>query len=365
MATDRFEIRVSLEKLFLGLMITIVPLCLLSLYAFSRTEQSMEEAVGANFKTIASLTAAEVATFVNDRVLSVATLAADPGLAEAVEGANRGYAGATPEAVAARLEAVEKEWNTPKAEGRVREMLGSKASLRLNRWRDLDRRFLRITLTDAYGGVVAATHKTLDYNQADEEFWQAVSANGRGGVHLTDILYDEVTKSNYIGIGVPVMAAGSNQFIGVLDALVEVSTIFPTLRRADLGRNARTMLVKSDGTIIDSPDTNLAMRVKSPEHAAMIDAAGKRRNGFVLTNVQGTPIVIGFASTGLEEHFPDLDWTVLIAQDRTAALAPVAIVQRLIALLALTGLVMVTLLAAWLSVHRKREYVDIAERQER
>ena len=48
----------------------------------------------------------------------------------------------------------------------------------LRRQRDFDRRFLRITVTDAKGATVAATHKTLDYYQADEEFWQNISVPG-------------------------------------------------------------------------------------------------------------------------------------------------------------------------------------------
>jgi hypothetical protein len=40
-------------------------------------------------------------------------------------------------------------------------------------------------VTDARGGTVAATHKTLDYYQADEEFWQNIYASGRGAVSIT------------------------------------------------------------------------------------------------------------------------------------------------------------------------------------
>jgi membrane protease subunit (stomatin/prohibitin family) len=43
------------------------------------------------------------------------------------------------------------------------------------------------TVTDQKGAVVAATHKTLDYFQADEDFWQAAYAQGRGAINLTDI----------------------------------------------------------------------------------------------------------------------------------------------------------------------------------
>ena len=86
---------------------------------------------------------------------------------------------------------------------------------------ELDPRILRITVTDAKGANVAMSHKTLDYYQADEEYWQNIYAQGRGAISVTDILYDQATKANYIGIGVPVTEEGSSQLIGTLDALVD------------------------------------------------------------------------------------------------------------------------------------------------
>ena len=152
-------------------------------------------------------------------------------------------------------------------------MLNSRASRALTRWRNHDRRFLRITVTDAHGGVVAATHKTLDFIQSDEDFWLGIHAQGRGAVHITDMLYDDVTKSYYIGLGVPVMEEGSNTFIGAIDALIEVSTLFPLVHRVAMGPGSRTMMVKEDGTIIclagtgtgggQAPTIDLSMRMKS------------------------------------------------------------------------------------------------------
>ena len=123
-------------------------------------------------------------------------------------------------------------------------MLSSRASRMLRRFHDRDPRILRITVTDAKGVTVAASHKTLDYYQADEEYWQNIYAQGRGALSLTDILYDDAAKSNYIGIGLPIMDDSSNRFIGTLDALVDVTTLFPVINRIRLGPTARTMLVK-------------------------------------------------------------------------------------------------------------------------
>src|SRR6266498_4542317 len=110
---------------------------------------------------------------------------------------------------------------------------------------------------------------TRDYFQADEEYWQDIYAQGRGAVSLTDILYDEATKTNYIGIGVPIVEEDSNRFIGTLDALVDVSSIFPVINRTQIGQTGRMILVKEDGTVISAPQANLAMKLKSAEYFAV------------------------------------------------------------------------------------------------
>jgi hypothetical protein len=234
----------------------------------------------------------------------------------------------------------------------------------LNRYREIDRRFLRITLTDAHGGTIAATHKTLDYYQADEDFWQKIYANGRGAVNITDVLYDEVTKSYYLGLGVPVMEEGSNRVIGVLDALVEVSSLFPLIHRIETGPTMRAALVKADGTVIYSPTTNLAMNAKSNEFAATEEVRqtteGLQRGYAVVSLRDGVPTLVAFANTGLEVSFPNLNWKVLVIQDADQAFAATRGVLRLILFEVALALAALTFLTVYFSLHRRREYTDLA-----
>lgn len=367
MPQDKFELRISLSRLLTGVVLTIVPICVVGLFTMTRAERAIDRRIGAHFETIATLTASEVSAFLNDRVLAVGTLAADPVVLETVQRANAAYQGANSDAISERISNIEKQWNTPAADARVRDILSSPASRLLARWRDRDRRFLRITLTDREGAVVAATHKTLDYFQSDEDFWQAIYAQGRGAVNITDIRYDDVTKSYYLGLGAPVMDEATNTFIGALDALIDVSSIFPLLHRVDIGPTSRALLVKPDGTIIHSPSVNLAMNLKSQEfvaaHEAMArKAAGER--GYAITALPGgEAVVIGYADIGMRESFPNLAWTVLLVQDTSEAFAATRGVMRLIFFLIAVGLIAVTLLAVYFALHRRVEYTDLAAGQ--
>ncbi len=226
----------------------------------------------------------------------------------------------------------------------------------MRRHLDLDRRILRITATDGKGAVVAATHKTLDYYQADEEYWQNIYAQGRGAISLTDILYDDVTKSNYIGVGVPVVEEASSQFIGTVDALVDVSTIFPLVNRIQFGPTARTMLVKDDGTVISAPNIELSMKLKSEEYEAVRDALGSlqgRQTGYLAAGMRsGTRLLIGFADTGLKQDYRNLGWVVMVRQEAREASAPLRVIGNFAYLMVVLGLLMVTLVAVYFFSHR-------------
>ncbi len=363
MPKDTFELRVSVRKLLIGLLVTLVPISLAGLYVITQSADALEKSIGTHFKIYAESTASGVAEFIHSRVINVGTIATEPAVLDAIQSSNRSYGGMSTAAATARIERIEKEWNTPAADAVVRDILGSRASRWLRRYQEIDRRFLRITVTDERGATVAATHKTLDYFQADEDFWQAIYAQGRGAIHLTDILYDDVTKSNYIGVGVPVLEEGTNRFLGAVDALIDVSTLFRLVNQTQAPLNLRTLLVKDDGTVISSPEATLSMGMKSGEFSAVRDALTTiqgRQTGYILSDVpDGGRHLIGFADTGLKEDYLNLGWVVLVAQDASQALAPIRAVGRLNALLALTGLAMVTLLAVYFSLHRTRPYMDL------
>ncbi|HWQ53296.1 MAG TPA: cache domain-containing protein [Bryobacteraceae bacterium] len=364
---ERFEFRISFRKLLVGLALALVPISVAGLYSITRSHESLESTVGTHFKTIAESTAEGVSRFVHDRVIEVALIAADSAVLDAVQAANRAYQGLADAETAARIEKIDKIWNTPSGENAVREVLASRASASLRRRHELDPRILRITVTDAKGAVVAASHKTLDYYQADEEYWRNIYADGRGSISLTDILYDEATKTNYIGVGIPVLDTSSGQFLGTVDALVDASTLFPIVNRVQLGPTGRTLLVRNDGYVISSPQTTVPVKVKSEEYAALQENAATmegRESGYLVSEIRGRRNLIGYAQTDLNRNYRNLGWTVVVTQETTEAFAAVRTVERLIAFMSLLGLAAVTFVAVYFASHRKAPFTEIGELRE-
>ena len=366
MPKDSFEFRIGFRKLLIGFLVTLVPVNLVALYAVTESARRLELTVGNHFKTIAQSTAAHITQFIHDRATQVAIMASDPPVIDAVVAANRSYEGVPEEAIARQIEQTEASWPTPKAEAMVQRIISSPAATNLRHYLGLDPRFLRITVTDSRGGTVAATHKTIDYYQADEPYWEAIYAEGRGAVSITDIEYDVVTKANYVGIGVPVLETQTNRFLGTLDALVEVSSVFPIVAEADLGATGRALLVKEDGTVIRGPNTTLSMDLKSDEYSAVIDALKSiqgRQTGYLVANLgaSGGETMIGFADTGLKDDFANLGWVVLVAQPTEEAFAPIRTTQRLILLIAALGFIAVVVVGVYFSLHRKADIEEMEE----
>src|SRR5208283_3952363 len=234
--------------------------------------------------------------------------------------------------------------------------------LQLRHYRELDPRFMKLIVLDGNGVPVAATDKPAHYAPLDEVFWQGVSAQGKGAVYVTEVLYDGQGKANYIGIGFPVLDESSRRFIGAVHALVDVSGLFALLNREQPGLTTATALVKADGTVITAPTVAPSMQVKSEEYGAVRDALGTlqgREAGYVVAGMREGNRIVGFADTGLTESYSNLRWFVMVSQSEREALAPVRTITYFAILMVLVGLLMVTLLAAYFFLHRTQELSDI------
>ena len=78
MALDRLEVRVSITKILIALIVVIVPLSIVGLILTARSDKALDTAIGNDFKTVADMYSNEVSQFVRDRVADVNIMAAEP-----------------------------------------------------------------------------------------------------------------------------------------------------------------------------------------------------------------------------------------------------------------------------------------------
>ena len=353
------------RKLVIVLLLTVVPVSLAALYAATRAGDASVTAAGQHVETIAQSVASVVKERIEAKVVETAIMASDAAVQDAVRTANLQYFRVQDDVIRERLLAKDKIWDTAAGADLVEEMMSSPASESLRRKLTVDPSFLRVTVTDLKGGTVAATHKTLDFYQADEEYWQDIYFYGRGVVSLTDVLYDDATKNHYIGVGVPVVKE-TNQIIGTLDALVQITSLASALQRTDLGAGGKVVLAKKDGSVIFGSDgLTLSDNAHSPEVDTVVDRKGSfegRTSGYFTSTFPGDrEIRLAFAHVGLEEQYPKLDWMIVAGEDASGGLGGVAGVVALVMGIALLSLACVVFFLVYFALHRQSEIEEVEE----
>ena len=363
---DTLEIRISFQKLLVGLILVIVPLSLVGLYLTSEADTSLEQTIGARFTSIAQTEGAVTSQFIYDRVLDATALAVNPAVVDAITAAKQSRKG-DDAVIMARVEQIDSAWKTPQVDPLVKKILSSPTSQALRRHREAAPRILEILVADETGATVAATDKPLHYVQPNEAYWQAVYGEGRGGIYVSEILYDDQTKAHYLSIGVPVLEEGTRRFMGAVNVLVDVSSLVSRFNREEIGRPARTMLLKDDGTVISAPNVTPSLILKSDEYTAVRDALGTlegRQAGYVVVSMKGGNRIVGFADTGLKRTYPNLGWLIVVSQSEREALAPLRSVGHFAFLTVLLALLMLTLLTVYFFSHRKQQLEGIEPSRE-
>jgi len=362
MPFDTLEIRFSLQKLLIGLILVIVPLSVVGLYLTSEADTALEQTIGTHFKSIAQTEGTATSQFINDRVLDVAVLARNPAVVDAITAAQRSRQGLDDAAMTARVGKIESTWETPQPDPLVKAILSSPTSQFLRHHREAEPRILKILVADETGATVAATDKPLHYVQPNEVYWRAVYGGGRGGIYVSEIRYDDQTNANYLQIGMPVLEEGTRRFIGAVSALVDASSLLSRFQREEIGQTTRIMLVRNDGTVISAPNMDPSLRLKSDEYATVHDVLGTpqgRQAGYVIASMRGGNRLVGFADTGLKKAYPNLGWLILVSQDEREALAPLRGLGHFALLMVVLALLMLTLLAVYFFLHRRQGFEDI------
>jgi Cache domain len=356
-----FDVKISLQKLLTALVVLIVPLTVVGLYLTSYSDNRLQQTIGDNFKTIAQADSTLVSQFINDRIADVNALAAETSLVDAITTSNRSHAQMSEESIAAHIQKVEQSWDTVSNDSTTRELLSSRASRWLQQQRTENPWLLKVVVADETGATVAATDRPLHYAQANNEYWPAV-AHEQGVVNVTDAKYDQRSRSNYIEIDTPVLERDTGKFIGAVSALVNTTGLFSILNRQQFGRSGRVLLVRDDGTVISAANVGPELRLKAEEFPAVQDALATlegRQKGYVAAATKSGNRIVGFSDTGLKHSYPKLGWLVLTIQDEAEALTSVRTLGRFALVMVVLGLLMLTLLLAYFSMHRQRELTAV------
>jgi signal transduction histidine kinase len=180
------------------------------------------------------------------------------------------------------------------------------------RWQSVarsERRFSEVMVTDVTGRLVAATNKTTDYFQADEEWWQKCFDGGRGRVLISDVKLDESARPADAGpndppgtlvadLCLPIYDAPDSperKVLGITKISLDASWM---LRQLDLGVHSdelprATWLVLGDGKAVPGARPAPPIAVLPPDVA---QAVRKDAGGWLKKDQMKGLELVGFAA---------------------------------------------------------------------
>ncbi len=280
---------------------------------------------GRHLGQVAQQVASAVDSYVYRALLDVLELGRSPTLREAVAEANRRPLDR------AEVKRLDDLWQTeaPLPAGPA-SLLENPASRYLADLSRQDPIYIELLLTDVHGRLVAASGRVSDYDQADEDWWQAAFDDGRlGRLTATNVRWDESARRYAIEISAPVPKPDADELGGILKVVADSRELFALVGGLRLGGTGQAMLLVDDGTIVFSreaiePNSRFYASDAVRVQAAALRAGGPDESTFFRAEAPGgQTFVVGLAPSQLVATYPNLPWVVAVMQSEDELLAPV------------------------------------------
>jgi putative methionine-R-sulfoxide reductase with GAF domain len=193
---------------------------------------------------------------------------------------------------------------------------------------------VELFLTDSSGVSIATTDRTSDYLQSDEDWWQVAF---RTGQYIGQPEFDASTNTLAINMATAVRApgAGDDRVVGVLRTTVNISSLAQVLRAGVFGRTGRSSIYLPDGQQIKltpSGGGTYSLTVeKTPVNIVGLSSSGQKYVTAWLDNVQSLISRSSVSVPGTDAEaaaVKKLGWYVMVHQDQSEALEPVAAQSR-------------------------------------
>jgi hypothetical protein len=348
----RFQLRTKLiVSLFL---VTVVAVGALSVVSQLTTQQALIDRMTTNLSNVARTQALHIGELLQRQVSALNTLSLTRFLQEDVVAANLAYTGDAA-AIQRQIDELDEQWRAADAAGSdsdplVRARLTNDLAHELQEYRKAYPDHVEVFITDRYGALVAATNRTSDYYQADEDWWQAAYNGGQGGVYIGEPDFDESAGTLSVNMAVPVRLSVTGVVVGVLRTTYRLSALEALITAAASEESATTGLLFPQSNRIFAPGVR-GLEDASADDLAAIQASAN--TPFIETNYEGAVSLLSTATVRTLDNDPTiagLKWTALVHQDRVVALMPVEFQKRAILLTALVIVGLVSISALGLAV---------------
>jgi methyl-accepting chemotaxis protein len=326
--------------------VALISLASIVFISYQLARYAMIKEAGETLNTLAQSQSITVGNEVTKQIELMTTLAQSPSLQAAVNKANNKYRG-DEVAIRARIDQLDQEWRTAdaandNADPLVKGVLSNVLSTELANFQISNPNHVEAFVTDKYGASMASTGRTSDYNQADEEWWQAAYNNGNGALYIGQPEYDGSSQSFAINFGVPIKNE-DGEVIGVLRSTYTIQGLQQILASVRFGETGQVDLVFPGGEVIGSATD------KTTIDPTVLSRLKENTDKYSLFTYRDHPQVVSLAQvvsvTPEENLIETLDWHLVVYQDTAEVMQPVSSLMRNTLLTSLGVFLFATILA--------------------
>ena len=285
----------------------------------------LDSVVGNNLSTTSARIVNQLDTFMLERISDVVVWASAPIILQAAKSAAAAHQ---------KAGLVDKEIDEIEALFKTRKSLNISPTANRYLIQQIRRssHFGEVFFTDKHGFNTALTNPTSDFVQRDENWWKTAWENG---ISVGEVEFDDSAGIWSIDISVRIDDTASGRSLGVMKAVLGVSLIQEVADKGARDINGGLVtVISSGGRLLAETSTKHAkdrimvdsVNLRNSTDPALQEVFSARNKGYVLSSDQ----VLGYAKSAGPElyrtvvtRFPGFNWSVLVQQPTSIALAPI------------------------------------------
>ena len=285
----------------------------------------LDSVVGNNLSTTSARIVNQLDTFMLERISDVVVWASAPIILQAAKSAAAAHQ---------KAGLVDKEIDEIEALFKTRKSLNISPTANRYLIQQIRRssHFGEVFFTDKHGFNTALTNPTSDFVQRDENWWKTAWENG---ISVGEVEFDDSAGIWSIDISVRIDDTASGRSLGVMKAVLGVSLIQEVADKGARDINGGLVtVISSGGRLLAETSSKHAkdrimvdsVNLRNSTDPALQEVFSTRNKGYVLSSDQ----VLGYAKSAGPElyrtvvtRFPGFNWSVLVQQPTSIALAPI------------------------------------------
>ena len=291
----------------------------------SSRAELLDSVVGNNLSTTSARIVSQLDTFMLERISDVVVWASAPIILQAAKSAAAAHQ---------KAGLVDKEIDEIEALFKTRKSLNVSPTANRYLIQQIRRssHFGEVFFTDKHGFNTALTNPTSDFVQRDENWWKTAWENG---ISVGEVEFDDSAGIWSVDISVRIDDTASGRSLGVMKAVLGVSLIQEVADKGARDINGGLVTVISSGGLLLAETASKhakdrimvnSINLRNSTDPAMQEVFSARNKGYVL----GSGQVLGYAKSAGPElyrtvvtRFPGFNWSVLVQQPTSIALAPI------------------------------------------